>query len=378
MDIKYLSALCRNNFLFWLSRKIDRPLLPPDMVQVNFTFDCNLACVMCSMRKQKKLLQSRGSRTEIDSDTFKKVIRESKELGVNNILFIGGEPFLRKDLFNLVSYAKNFNLNTIIVTNGVLLDENNAEKCFAAGVDWLSVSIDAAEEEAFSKIRGKNILREIIKNIEALNELKKERKKEFPKIVAVCTIMNDNLEQLSDVARLAKKLGIERIIFQPVVTNNADQSRRDSDGSAFIPSSRFSVLDKAIGDLTAYKKSSPENFNFIANSFKHLKLSGEYLKKPLKSNIWPCYAGYNRLQITQDYKVYFCIPPNKNVDVSFGDVSRDSLRDIWYSKEAKIRRKLIRGCNAPCMQWCSYRDSFIELLEIFQKKLLFKRKVTAG
>lgn len=47
-----------------------------------------------------KFSENQGRHTEIDSGTFKKVIRETKELGVNKILFIGGEPFLRKDLFD--------------------------------------------------------------------------------------------------------------------------------------------------------------------------------------------------------------------------------------------------------------------------------------
>ena len=265
----------------------------------------------------------------------------------------------------------------MIATNGVLLNEGNIEKCFEAGVDWLSISIDAASEKTFTSIRRESILNKIIKNIEILNDLKKRKKRESPKIVVVCTIMDDNLEELLDVVRLTKRLNVERIIFQPVVMNNADQSCRDSNSSIFIDPSKFNILDKAIDSLIAYKKSSPENFNFISNSLKHLKLIKEYLKRPLMSNKWPCYSGYNRLQIAQDYRVYFCIPPNRNLDASFGDVSKDSLRDMWYSKEARIRRKLIRKCNAPCLQWCSYRDSFIYLLEIFQKIFLFKiRSIT--
>ncbi len=74
------------------------------------------------MQDQMKLLESQGKRVDIDSDAFRKIIRETKELKTETILFIGGEPFLRKDFLDLVSYAKSFGLNTVAVTNGVLIE----------------------------------------------------------------------------------------------------------------------------------------------------------------------------------------------------------------------------------------------------------------
>ncbi len=372
MDIKYLIRLSRRNFLFWLSRKIDYPLIPPDMVQVNFTFDCNLRCKMCSMYEQKRFLQSQGRQVEIDSDTFRKIIGETKELGVETILFIGGEPLLRKDLFELISYAKGLGLNTVIVTNGVLLDEKNIIKCFENGLDWLSISIDAASEQVFSKIRGENVLGRIVKNIELLNKLKNEERKEFPKMVSVCTIMNDNVEELIDVANLCKRLNIERVLFQPVVVNNIDQTLRDADSPNLIPYNKLPVLDKEMNRLIEYKKSSPENFKLVGNSIKYLGLIKKYFRGKISPREWPCYAGYNRVQIVQEGKLYFCVSQEK-YDANFGNVSKDSLRDLWYSNEAKFYRKLIRNCKVPCLQWCSYRDGFIELLEIVQRKILFRK-----
>ena len=51
------------------------------------------------MYDQKMFLANEGKQIEIDSDVFRKIIRETKELGTKTILLIGGEPFLRKDLF---------------------------------------------------------------------------------------------------------------------------------------------------------------------------------------------------------------------------------------------------------------------------------------
>lgn len=371
MNIKYLIRLGRKNFLFWLSRKIDYPLVPPDAVQVNFTFRCNLGCKMCSMQEQMKALQSHGRQVEIDSDALRKTMRETKELGVSDFILIGGEPFLRKDLSDLVSYAKGLELNTIIVTNGVLLNEDTIKKCFDSGVDWLSISIDAASEGAFGRIRGEDIFGKLIGNIRLLNKMKKDMKKVFPKIVSVCTIMDDNLGELLDIVHLCRKLEIERVIFQPVVANNTDQTERRVDSPGFVKPERFEVLEKAIDRLIDYKKESLQNFNFIANSIKNLRLIKKYFKGKARHWESPCYVGYNRLQIVQEGRVYFCVNQEK-YEANFGDIKKDSLKDLWFSKKARFYRKLIRKCRLPCLQWCSYREGFTELSDKLQKRFLFK------
>lgn len=369
MKPDYFRQLIQRNFLFWLSRKIDYPLLPPDLVQVNFSFVCNLRCKMCSMHDQMNLLQQQGKQIEIDSDTLQKVIWETKQLGSSSILFLGGEPLLRKDLFDLIHYAKELELNTMMVSNAVLLTAENIERCLASGLNWLSVSIDAATEEKHRHIRGENVLGKIIENVTRLHVMKQEHSKEFPKVVAVCTIMNDNLEELVDIVNLCRRLHMERIIFQPVVANNIDQTQR----TEIFPYERFPVMEKAIDMLIDYKKQSPQNFTFIANGIDHLTVMKRYFKNQVKGLMYPCYAGYNRLQIVQEGKVYFCVNQEK-MEASYGDIRQQSLRDLWFSPQARLCRKVIRQCKVPCFQWCSYRDEFIELSDFFEMKRLFTKK----
>ncbi len=356
MDLKSFIELAWGNCLFWLSRKIDYPLLPPDFVQINFTFECNLRCRMCNMQNHSELLKSRGERVEIDSDTIKKIIRESAGLQIKNALFLGGEPFLREDLFDLVSYASHFGLAVIIITNGVLLNKEVIENCLSSGVDCLNISIDAARQGTFAKIRGEAVLGKIISNIDALNALKGKKNIFLPKLSATCTIVNDNLEELLEITHLCRKLKFGNISFQPAVINNVEQSERGFSPGIIIPPSRLRVLDEYLNKLIDYKRENPD---FIINTARHLELIKKYFRGALRAKeVWPCYAGYNRLQITQDYVMYFCIPLNDKHKSSFGDVSKDSLSSLWYSKTAKIRRKLIRGCGAPCLQFCSYRYEF--------------------
>ena len=255
--------LSGRNSLFWISRQIDYPLLPPDFVQVNFTFRCNLQCKMCDMRTQMEVNQKENKQTEIGTELCKKIIRDTKELGTRSIIFLGGEPLLRGDLFDLIKYASDFGLEPIIVTNGVLLNDKNIKKCFESGVRWLSISLDAASEKTFGQIRGQNIFNTIVNNISRLNELKKQGQREFPKVVVVCTVMDDNLEELVQVVELCERLQVAKVLFQPVVACNVDQTQRKKEFAGAIPEGRLGILDETISKLVEYKKKASFNYSFL-------------------------------------------------------------------------------------------------------------------
>ncbi|MDD5691784.1 MAG: radical SAM protein [Candidatus Omnitrophica bacterium] len=376
MNNKRKIQLIKKGLLFWLSRKIDYPLIPPDCIQINFTFRCNLRCKMCSMHDLSRSFKSRNKPYELNIAVMENLIREAGEMGIKSLILIGGEPFLEPKILELAAFGKECGMQGItIVTNGTLFTRELIQKIFDYKLDNLnfSVSIDAASEGSFAKIRGENVLQKIIGNIDLINAMKTKENKPYPNICSVCTIMDQNIEELMDIVTLCRKIKISRIILQPVVANNTDQRIRDSSRPTFIPEERYKILDSAIDSLVKFKRSSEANFDFIANSAGNLELMKSYFRGKMRGWKMPCYAGYNRLQVVQEGKVYFCVE-QENSEATFGDVSKDSLKSLWFSKKARDYRGLIRKCRFPCLQWCSYRDEFIEFAGIFEKERLFKKR----
>jgi MoaA/NifB/PqqE/SkfB family radical SAM enzyme len=313
------------------------------------------------MHERLESFKAQNRPAEISADVIKKLIREASEMRIPSLILIGGEPFLEPRLFEWVAFALGQGISGItVVTNGTMMSEEIIGKIFACGLSNLSVSIDAATEATFGKIRGEKVLGRVMKNIDFLNEMKQKENRHTPNIVSVCTIMNQNLEELLDVVHLCRKLGISRIIFQPAVADNTDQTQVNFDSPVFVRPSRFDVLDKAIDQLIIFKKGSREQHDFIANSISQLTMFKRYFRADVKGRETPCYAGFNRLQVVQQGGVYFCANQAKHETV-FGDVAKDSLKQLWFSREARFRRKLIRKCATPCLQWCSTRDEIIEL-----------------
>jgi Fe-coproporphyrin III synthase len=111
---------------------------PPHPVVVwNCTRQCNLSCVHCYANAV-----THGIPEEIDTISGKKFIRELADFGVPVILFSGGEPLLRQDLFDLASFAREQGLRVALSTNGILITGEVANKIHRVGFAEVGISLD--------------------------------------------------------------------------------------------------------------------------------------------------------------------------------------------------------------------------------------------
>lgn len=115
----------------------DIKLKNPLSVCWQITTKCNLNCKYC--------LSSSGVTGEygLSTQEAKKVIKEFGKIGINRLDFTGGEPLVREDIGELIQCAKENNINTIVTTNTILLNDKNIEYLKLA--DLVQVSIDRTQ-----------------------------------------------------------------------------------------------------------------------------------------------------------------------------------------------------------------------------------------
>lgn len=107
----------------------------------NITRQCNLKCVHC--------YNDSGVGKEfndITTDKAKAVLDDLAQFGVPSVLFSGGEPLMREDLFELIEYAGGAGLRTVISTNGTLISSDTARKIKDKGVSYVGISLDGIGE----------------------------------------------------------------------------------------------------------------------------------------------------------------------------------------------------------------------------------------
>jgi len=109
---------------------------------------CNLKCVHCY--SQSKDLEYPN---ELSTKEAKAMLDGLAEYGAPVILFSGGEPLMREDLMELITYARNKGLRAVISTNGTLITEEKAEELKKFGLSYVGISLDGLKETN-DKFRG--------------------------------------------------------------------------------------------------------------------------------------------------------------------------------------------------------------------------------
>ena len=171
----------------------------------NCTRKCNLACMHCYSNSANKDYEG-----ELTTAQAKKMILELEEFNVPVLLFSGGEPFLRKDLFELNDFAHQHHIRTVISTNGTLITKEIARKIKDNNFDYIGVSLDGINERN-DKFRGKTgAFALALSGIRNLVEVKQKVGLRF-------TITRHNYPDIKDIFRLVEDEAIDRVCFYHLV-----------------------------------------------------------------------------------------------------------------------------------------------------------------
>ncbi|MGQ9524296.1 MAG: radical SAM protein [Armatimonadota bacterium] len=114
----------------------------------NLVRRCNLRCLHCYSDSRDQDYPG-----ELSTEEGMRLIDDLAAFGVPTLLFSGGEPLMRPDVFELAAYAREKGLRCVLSTNGTLIDEATAQKIKEAGFAYVGVSIDGLED-THDRVRG--------------------------------------------------------------------------------------------------------------------------------------------------------------------------------------------------------------------------------
>ncbi|MFP4198835.1 MAG: radical SAM protein [Halanaerobium sp.] len=181
-----------------------------NIISWNSTNQCHLNCPHCYRDAGANLAK------ELNTAEAKKMLDQIKAANFHLMIFSGGEPLLRDDIFELISYASEIGLRPVLGSSGGLIDAQTAVKLKEAGVLAAGISLDSVDPQKHNQFRGEAGLFAKVKN--AFSELKKV---DIP-FQTHMTVMDWNLDELEAVIDYSAQVGAKAAhIFFMVPTGRA-------------------------------------------------------------------------------------------------------------------------------------------------------------
>jgi len=291
----------------------------PDSATLNITDRCCFRCIMCVQWKDT-------NKEELATEEWLDIITQLKNAGVKKITFSGGEPLLREDIVELVRYAKELGCNISLFTNGYLLTKKKLEELVSSGLNFISMSVDAINNN-FEEIRGvRGGFKKIEESCEIISEISKRNN--FGASFSFL-LMKPTLAYLKDVFSFIDKFNIPLVInlldFTPYffhIENKEGLWIKKEDSKEFLESIRL-LADK----IKNHRKS-------VYLNYTSLDYVRRYFVDPLRRDI-PCFISQKRI----------CIDAKGNVFGgcwsmgSFGSLKNNTLQEIMQSEKYKMAHK---------------------------------------
>ena len=114
------------------------------------TAACNLACVHC----RRLDVSAKLCKDDLTTEQALTMIRSLPQTGRPILVFSGGEPLMRPDLFDLAAEAHNIGLPTALATNGTIMNDAVAQRVIDVGFRRVSMSFDGPDPATHDKFRG--------------------------------------------------------------------------------------------------------------------------------------------------------------------------------------------------------------------------------
>lgn len=193
--------------------RFHRPVTQLAKIYIETTNKCNLNCRTCIRNDWDVELG------QMSSPTFQLILNDLGRLSpAPRLVFVGmGEPLAHPETPSMIAQAKKLGLWVELVTNGTLLQAEQARQLIEANLDVLWVSLDGAKPESYTDVRLGANLPQVLENVTRFRNLRPPSHRPRPEIGIVFVAMRRNIDDLPDVLALGRRLRASRFLVSNVM-----------------------------------------------------------------------------------------------------------------------------------------------------------------
>ena len=289
-----------------LSSVLKKPFVKgiPPVINIEPTNLCNLACLHCPTGSGK-ISRATGM---IDISFFEKIVENIKKTAIAVQLYFQGEPFLHKNILDLIEIIKKNKIYLIISTNGHFFEnEEFTERIVRLGPEKLIISLDGATEETYKVYRKNGDFSKVIKGIENLVRKREELRSRNPEIVIQFVVMKHNENEIGLIRDFVKSKKVDKL----------------------------ELKSAQLYDWHERKDFMPEQSEFSRYEEEEREIK---LKSRRRRN---CLRAWITAVITWEGELLPCCF-DKNADYSYGKLGPDvNVEELWFSGRAEEFRRAV-------------------------------------
>ncbi len=201
-------------------RRIVRPRSFPYIAIIDITNTCNLRCPFCPTGDRRN---SGRTKTMIDTSKVRQFIDEIGEYIISANLFNWGEPLLHPHLASIVRMVHDASIFTVISSNLNTNNRNLLNDICDAGLDYLTVSLSGASQEAYEQYHRKGNPDLVFENIRHIIGYRRKKRRKKPIIELKYLVFKHNRHEVETARQRAKEIGVD--IFRAVRGGGEDEAR---------------------------------------------------------------------------------------------------------------------------------------------------------
>jgi radical SAM protein with 4Fe4S-binding SPASM domain len=177
-------------------------LAGPLAVHLEIVAACNLTCKHCFAGVLPR------NHNPLSLPELHVLFHDLARMGSFRLGLTGGEPLLRKDLFDILDAATEQGLHPCLTTNGMLITEESAREFGRRKLVWLNVSLEGPDAETNDAIRGHGTFAKVINNLRLLRR--------HARFTLAFTVLRTNAHLVQQCAKLACQVGAHTAVFRPL------------------------------------------------------------------------------------------------------------------------------------------------------------------
>ncbi len=304
----FLISALLNKFFVWGK---------PSILTIEPTNICNLRCPLCTTGSGE-MERANG---KMSLKTFENIINKMGDDLFFLLLYHQGEPYINKCFLKFVEMAKAKNIYTTTSTNAHYFSDEVIHATIDSGLDSMIISLDGVTQDVYEHYRVKGKVDKVLEGTARFMEIKRQRKVKYPLIALQFLVMKHNEHQLQDVKKIAKEIGVDRLLIKNIEVRNTQEA----------------------------KEWLPKNEKYSRYNFDGQTLVVKNQSRKSCARVW------NSTLINWDGSVAPCCF-DKNGLYQLGNInSKESFREIWFGKTYKKFRKdlvtnrssidICRNCN---------------------------------